>query len=81
MKRIKELINFPLFILSLSIGLFFVYITVPPLQKIVVYPTPDNINKILYKDKSGTCHKFLPKIVQCPTDKTKIKQYPIHQTK
>lgn len=81
MKKVSHFINFPVFIFSLTIGLFFVYITASPLQTILVYPTPDNINKLLYKDHSGSCHKFVPKVVKCPADKTKIKQYPIHTTK
>ena len=53
--KIPQLIDFRIFILSLSIGLFFSYITSPPLEVIMVYPNPDNIDKLQYKDKSGNC--------------------------
>ena len=45
-----KLINVPLFIASLSFGLFLVYITSPRPDIIYVYPTPDNLDKIQYKD-------------------------------
>ena len=45
------------FIISLAIGIFFVYISSPEPQTLIIYPTPDNIDKILYKDKE-TVKKF-----------------------
>ena len=50
--------SFPYFIVSLAIGLLFVYLSVPSPTIIYVYPTPDNVNDIEYKDKSGSCFKF-----------------------
>jgi hypothetical protein len=47
------------------------------LNVIYVYPTPDNQNKILYKDKTDNCFKFNAEEVDCPDDKTKIKNIPI----
>ena len=70
-------INFPLFLLSLAIGILFVYLFQPELNIIYVYPTPDNENKILYKDKTDNCFKFNAEEVECPRDKTKIKNIPI----
>ena len=70
-------INFPVFLLSLAIGILFVYLFQPELNVIYVYPTPDNENKILYKDKTDNCFKFNAEEVECPDDKTKIKNIPI----
>ena len=70
-------INFPVFLLSLAIGILFVYLFQPELNVIYVYPTPDNQNKILYKDKTDNCFKFNAEEVECPDDKTKIKNIPI----
>ena len=70
-------INFPVFLLSLAIGILFVYLFQPELNVIYVYPTPDNENKILYKDKTDNCFKFNAKEVDCPNDKNKIKNIPI----
>jgi len=70
-------INFPVFLVSLAIGILFVYLFQPELNVIYVYPTPDNQNKILYKDKTDNCFKFNAQEVECPDDKTKIKNIPI----
>ena len=50
-----KFINIPLFIVSLALGLFVVYISMPPTQVIYVYPNPDNENKVSYKDKAENC--------------------------
>ena len=70
-------INFPVFLVSLAIGILFVYLFKPELNVIYVYPTPDNQNKILYKDKTDNCFKFNAEEVDFPDDKTKIKNIPI----
>ena len=68
----------PTFILFLALGLFFVYISSPSPDIIYIYPTPDNINKLQYQDKGGTCHSFAAKEIECPKDKKKIENYPIN---
>lgn len=60
--------SFPYFIVSLAIGLLFVYLSVPSPTIIYVYPTPDNVNDIEYKDKSGSCFKFDAQEVSCPSN-------------
>ena len=72
-----KFINFPIFIASLSIGLFLVYISMPPTQIIYVYPNPDTENNVLFKDQSDTCFKYISKEVKCPNDITKIRSYNI----
>ena len=72
-----KLISVPLFITSLSLGLFVVYISMPPTQIIYVYPNPDNENKLTYKDKANNCFHFTSKEVECPSDITKIRSYNI----
>lgn len=65
-------ISFPFFILSLAVGLFYVYVSTPPPKIIHVYPTPENINNILYKDKVDNCYKFNYKEVKCPLNPSLI---------
>ena len=65
------------FIISLAVGLFFVYITVPDPEIIYVYPTPDNVKDILYKDKADVCHRFISKETVCPARQSMIQKYPI----
>ena len=47
-----KFISIPIFIVSLAVGLFFVYITNPEPEIIYIYPTPENVNKIQYQDKA-----------------------------
>ena len=49
MLNIMKFINIPLFLISLSIGLFVTYVTGPKANTIYVYPNPDNIDKVNYK--------------------------------
>ncbi len=61
----SKYVSFPYFFVSLAIGLLYVYLSVPAPTVIYVYPTPDNVNDIEYKDKSGSCFKFDPQEVTC----------------
>ena len=72
-----KFINIPIFLTSLSIGLFIVYISMPPTQIIYVYPNPDNEDKILYKDNADNCFKFDSQEVECPNDVSQIRSYNI----
>ena len=73
---ISKFINIPIFLISLAFGIFAVYITLPDMRKIYVYPTPENVNKIQYRDKTDTCFSMKQSEVECPADEslvTKIK--------
>lgn len=76
-----KFINVPIFIISLAIGLFFSYITTPLPEVILVYPTPDNINSIQYRDEGDNCFGFTSAEVKCPQDKTRIREYPLQERK
>jgi len=65
------------FIISLAFGLFAVYITMPDTRKIYVYPTPENIDVLQYKDKTDTCFKFKQNEVDCPKNDSEISQIPV----
>ena len=71
---IFKYINFPVFIASLAIGLFYVYILSKPQQVIYVYPTENNQNSIQYLDKSDNCFNFKMTEVQCPNNNNNIKK-------
>jgi len=70
-------ISIPAFLISFTIGLFFVYILGPQTKTIYIYPTPENVDKVLFKDKAENCFYFEEEIVECPTDKSKISSIPI----
>ena len=60
-------INFRIFLISLAIGLFYIYISDEYKHTIVIYPTPDNINEYQFKDKSNNCFSYEMKEVKCPS--------------
>ncbi len=70
-------ISIPIFLISFLVGLFFIYILGPDIKTIMVYPTPENIDKILFKDKSDNCYSFTKSEIECPSDKTLISNIPI----
>jgi hypothetical protein len=74
---LSKFIHVPIFIISFIIGCIGVYIMGQgELRKIYVYPTPDNINLIQYKDSTGTCFEFVQNEVQCPVNKNQISKIP-----
>ena len=72
-------ISFKVFLVSLSIGLLFAYLSTPPPTIIYVYPTPDNVGHIEYKDKADTCFQFEAKEVECPSNHSLIKTIPVQK--
>ncbi len=70
-------ISFPAFLVSLAVGLVFVYLSAPTHGVIHVYPTPDNADKVLYRDKAGVCFRFDPVDTQCPENSSLIKNIPM----
>ena len=70
-------INFPVFLFALAFGLFAVYITMPDMRKIYVYPTPENVALLQYRDKTDTCFSFQQEEVKCPTNSGEIANIPM----
>jgi hypothetical protein len=75
--NIFKYINVRLFLLSLVIGLFVIYITMPDTRKIYVYPTPENVDILQYKDKTNSCFNFKQNEVPCPSSEDKITKIPV----
>lgn len=72
-----QYIRLNVFIISLALGLFAVYVTMPDTRKIYVYPTPENVDILQYKDKTDTCFKYKQTEVECPTNDSEIAKIPI----
>ena len=72
-----EYISLPVFIISLAIGLFFVYILGPDVKVIHLFPTPENSEGIQYKDNTDNCYVYKSEEVECPKDSSKIASVPI----
>lgn len=71
-----KFINIPVFIISLAIGLLLVYLFDTEKRVIYVYPKPDNIDTLLYKDATGTCFAPKQKKVSCPKDESELSKIP-----
>lgn len=69
-------VSLPIFLVSLSIGLLFIYLTPAKSSEVVVYPTPDNKDEFLFEDSASNCFKFNQYEVECPKDKSTIKTIP-----
>jgi len=70
-------ISFPAFLVSLAVGLIFVYLSSPTHGVVHVYPTPDNVDKVQYRDRAGVCFRFDPVATQCPENPSLIKNIPM----
>jgi hypothetical protein len=70
-------ISFPLFIISFAIGIFFIYVLGPDIKTIYVYPTPENVDKILFKDNADNCFYFEQTETKCPSNSSLISKIPI----
>jgi len=69
---ITKYIDLKFFLISLCVGFFFVYIFTPYPDVVIMYPTPENAGKIVYKDAADVCYKYRADEVSCPDDKSKI---------
>ncbi len=74
---ILNYISIPIFLISFAVGLFFVYVMGPEMKTIYIYPTPENVDKVLFKDKANNCFYFEEKYVECPKDDSLISSIPI----
>lgn len=70
-------INVPIFLISLAVGIFMVYVTMPANRTIYVYPTPENVDILQYRDKSDNCFQVKEAEVTCPRDEKDIAKIPV----
>ena len=74
---LSHYISVPVFIISLAVGLFFVYILGPETKTVFIYPSPENVDKILFKDKADNCFQLQQEEVECPSDFSLLAKIPI----
>jgi hypothetical protein len=63
--------------ISFAIGLFFVYIYGPEMKTIYIYPSPENIDKVIFKDKADNCFSFQANEVECPKNESILSKIPL----
>lgn len=73
--KLSRYIDPMVFLISLCIGLFYTYITVPYPKIVIKYPTPFNVGKITYVDNNKVCYKYQMEKVTCPKNKSSINTY------
>ncbi len=66
-----KIIDVRIFIISLALGLFYIYIMDEYKKVIIIYPTPDNIKTTQYKDKTDSCFSYNLNEISCPSDDDK----------
>jgi hypothetical protein len=70
-------ISIPTFLISFAIGIIFIYILGPEIKTIYIYPSPENVDKVLFKDKANNCFNFEEEIVECPKNASLIEKIPM----
>lgn len=74
---ILNYISLPVFIVSFAIGLFFVYIMGTEMKTVYIYPSPDLINKVLFKDNADNCFELKQTEIKCPLEDSEIFHVPV----
>lgn len=67
---LTKYINLPVFFLSFFVGMIGVWYSDPFKRKVYIYPSPDNVDILQYKDKTGACFVYEEKQVKCPNNRT-----------
>jgi hypothetical protein len=73
---LSKFVNIYVFLISFAIGMFVVYTTVSDQRKIYIYPTPENVDLIQYRDKTNSCFEFKQNQVACPKNANQIATIP-----
>jgi len=74
---ILNYVSIPVFLISFIIGLLFTYILGPETKTVYIYPSPESVGRVLFKDKADNCFYFEEKVVDCPSDTGLISTIPI----
>lgn len=69
--KLLSYINVYLFIASLAFGVLAVYVTNDD-RVIYVYPTPENVDLLVYRDKTNSCFKLNKSKVACPAEESSM---------
>ncbi len=75
--KVFRLINWPIFIISFIVGVIFITYFAPDRRTVYVYPTPETVNEVQYKDAAGNCFEMEEEKTKCPSNKTDIKKIPV----
>lgn len=65
------------FIVGLVIGIVGIYYVKPQQTVEMKYPTPESATVLTYKDKNGICYKYDVKEVNCDSNESRLKSFPL----
>jgi hypothetical protein len=65
------------FLFGIVIGIIGILFVNPDKNIIQKYPTPENAEKIVYKDKNGICYTYKAKVVDCDKNESRLKHFPL----
>ena len=72
-----KFISIPLFIVSFLLGIVFAQVKKPKSDIVYIYPTPKNVKKYQWVDKSENCYGWTRDEVHCPDNPNEIQSIPI----
>lgn len=61
-------LQLPAFLLAFAFGMLVAYVLTPPVTYIDKYPTPFDVERILYTDLTQGCYKFRVEEATCAAD-------------
>jgi hypothetical protein len=64
-------------LVGLVIGVVAILMIKPEKEVVYKYPTPQNAGKVVYKDKNGVCYKYSSKEVNCDSNESRLKDFPL----
>jgi len=65
------------FVIGLGMGIVGIYYMDPSMTTVVKYPSPDMVDKLVYKDRNGVCYKYGVKEVDCDANEARMKSFPL----
>ena len=77
MLQVFKYFNLKFLILGILFGVLAVHFSDNEKRIINVYPTPENIHVIQYKDSADNFFNFENIVVDCPSDSSKINTIPV----
>uniref|UniRef100_A0A6C0KMQ8 Uncharacterized protein n=1 Tax=viral metagenome TaxID=1070528 RepID=A0A6C0KMQ8_9ZZZZ len=64
-------------VLGLVMGIVGILFVNPEKNIIYKYPTPENAEKVVYKDKNGVCYTYKANKVDCDKNESRLKNFPL----
>jgi hypothetical protein len=49
----------------------------PETKTVLIYPSPENVEEILFKDKADSCFYLDPQEIECPSTNENIMKIPV----